>query len=436
MLQLSTITLFLLPWIPAFLCKVTTEEEFTILEGDSLTIPCHYEPQYASYVKYWCQGSTREFCTTLARTDDHDLTDPAKERVSIFDDPVQLVFTVTMNNMKEGESGWYMCGVEIGGMWTADDIAFTNIKVIHGMSIVNNRISGEEGSTVTIECLYSERYRENEKKWCRSGDPRSCLTTGSDGSYEDSSMAIRDDRTRAFTVTFKKLQMKDTAWYWCSTGHSKEAVHLLVTPQPTTIPPVTNQSIPNLPPAKPITRESWSSHSPMLASVVVCSSVIFLAVVAILVIKFWKLHKSDRVPREVEEMKAKFSGYSRDADDLACVRLLFNEDVSPGCIMVPGNLGDSPNALPCGRVRARRDSIDDGNRVALLELLRSLPVRAALRSAHISLCDIRLLRDDGKDAATVTVRDEGQVVVLEYHLHQGHNGNASFLCLHMEYTMR
>ncbi|MEQ2293024.1 hypothetical protein AMECASPLE_028963 [Ameca splendens] len=131
MLRLSTITLLLLPWIPVFLCKVTTEEEFTVLEGGSLTIPCHYEPQYVSYVKYWCQGRTKEFCTILARTDDHHLTATADQKVNIFDDPVQLVFTVTMNDMKEGESGWYMCGVEIGGMWNADDTSFTNIKVIH-----------------------------------------------------------------------------------------------------------------------------------------------------------------------------------------------------------------------------------------------------------------------------------------------------------------
>lgn len=28
-----------------------------------------------------------------------------------------------------------------------------------GMSIVNSRVSSEEGGTVTVECLYSERYR-------------------------------------------------------------------------------------------------------------------------------------------------------------------------------------------------------------------------------------------------------------------------------------
>lgn len=107
-------------------------EDFAVLEGRSLTVPCHYEPQYASYVKYWCQGRMREFCTSLARTDDHRSANPAVDKVSIFDDPVQQVFTVVLNDLKEADSGWYMCGVEIGSAWNADFVAFTNIKVING----------------------------------------------------------------------------------------------------------------------------------------------------------------------------------------------------------------------------------------------------------------------------------------------------------------
>ncbi len=30
---------------------------------------------------------------------------------------------------------------------------------LSGMTAVNSRLSGEEGSSVTAECLYSERYR-------------------------------------------------------------------------------------------------------------------------------------------------------------------------------------------------------------------------------------------------------------------------------------
>lgn len=110
---------------------MTTSEELVIREGQSIKFPCHYEPQYANYVKYWCQGRTREFCTSLARTDDVGVANP-DDKFSVVDDQVQQVFTVTMKNLKEADSGWYMCGVEIGSGWTADVSTFTYIRVIHG----------------------------------------------------------------------------------------------------------------------------------------------------------------------------------------------------------------------------------------------------------------------------------------------------------------
>lgn len=304
-------------------------EQLAVLEGRSLTVPCHYEPQYASYIKYWCQGRTREFCTSLARTDETRSTNPAEDKVSIFDDPVQQVFTVTMNNLKEGDSGWYLCGVEIGGLLYTDDIAFTNIKVTHGMSVVNSRVSGEEGGSVTVDCLYSERYRQSEKKWCRSGDWSSCLLTGPEGSYGDTSVAITDDRTGTFSVTLKKLQMRDAGWYWCSAGQQKIAVHVLVTPRPTTTsvsvtsPPTLSQTAAHLPPPKPIIKESWSSHSHILGSVVVCSSVMLLVGLAIILGKYWKLHKQDLELRRAKEMKVRFNEFSRDAGDLQSAAVVF-----------------------------------------------------------------------------------------------------------------
>uniref|UniRef100_A0A3P9LWY6 Polymeric immunoglobulin receptor n=1 Tax=Oryzias latipes TaxID=8090 RepID=A0A3P9LWY6_ORYLA len=159
MLQLFLLTLSLLPWMPAFHCEVTVDGEYSVLEGRSLTIPCHYEPKYVGNEKYWCQGKTREFCTILARTDNTRCMNLAVEKVSIFDDPVQLVFTVTMNGLKEEDSGWYMCGVGIKTWWYRDDIGYTYIAVIHGLSAVHSQVSGEKGSSVTVECVYSEKLR-------------------------------------------------------------------------------------------------------------------------------------------------------------------------------------------------------------------------------------------------------------------------------------
>lgn len=115
------------------LALVVTPGDVALLEGRSVTVPCHYDPQYIHHVKYWCQGRMRDFCTTLARTG-HNTGEAhtAEGRVSIFDDPTQLVFTVTMIDLTEKDSGWYWCGVEVGGMWQADDAASMHIKVVHG----------------------------------------------------------------------------------------------------------------------------------------------------------------------------------------------------------------------------------------------------------------------------------------------------------------
>ncbi|KAM8849352.1 polymeric immunoglobulin receptor [Spinachia spinachia] len=316
----------LIPWIPGFLCRGSTEGELSVMEGQSLTVPCHYESQYAGHVKYWCRGKVRGFCTTLARTDP---ADPATGKVSIVDDPVQLVFTVTMSDLKEGDSGWYLCGVEIGSKWTADVVTETYIEVIHGMSVVNSRLSGEEGSSVTVECHYSEKYRDSQKKWCRIGSWSSCVLTGSEGSYDDTSVAIRDDRTRAFTVTLKELQMKDTGWYWCCAGQLQMHVHVIVTPRSwTTAVTVTSPHTPSrapayLPPPEPITKLSWTSHSHIMETFLVCASFLFLVGMAILVRKWWKRHRQDPTLRQVQMIKARHNEYSEDMSDLQSAPVVF-----------------------------------------------------------------------------------------------------------------
>uniref|UniRef100_A0A3B4B6W6 Immunoglobulin domain-containing protein n=1 Tax=Periophthalmus magnuspinnatus TaxID=409849 RepID=A0A3B4B6W6_9GOBI len=111
--------------------------KFAVLEGRSLTIPCHYEPQYASYVKYWCRGRMKDFCTSMARTDEPRTPEMSAQKVMIYDDPVQLVFSITMTQLKEEDSGWYMCGVEIGGIWSADLYVAVHLQVLPRVTTSN-----------------------------------------------------------------------------------------------------------------------------------------------------------------------------------------------------------------------------------------------------------------------------------------------------------
>ncbi|KAM6990213.1 polymeric immunoglobulin receptor [Tautogolabrus adspersus] len=324
--------LSLVIWIPAILCGVITEGEYSVLEGQSVVLPCHYEPQYEHYVKYWCRGTTRDFCSILARTDDLRASNSANNRVSISDDMAQLVFTVTMKNLQKGDTGWYICGVEIGSIWRADVVSFSNIRVIDGMSVVNTQVTGEEGRSVTVECLYSDRYRESRKKWCRSGDWSHCLLTDAGESYEDASVAISDDRIRTYTVTLKKLQLRDTGWYTCSAGKHKMSVQVLVTPRPKDTLSVTSTPAPSqcnaYVPAKPISKESTHSHH--LESWLVCSAIVLLLGVAIFGRKLWKVHnpkyqfiEQGSAPGQGKDNISKLNKYPRDVSDQQDTTVVF-----------------------------------------------------------------------------------------------------------------
>ncbi|XP_020328681.1 polymeric immunoglobulin receptor [Oncorhynchus kisutch] len=289
----------LLSRLPGSLCRVTTVGDLSVLEGRSVMIPCHYGPQYASYVKYWCHGSVKDLCTSLVRSDaPRGPAAAGEDKVAMFDDPVQQVFTVTMTELQKEDSGWYWCGVEVGGVWSADVTASLHINVIQGMSVVNSMVSGEEGTSVTVQCLYSQGYRQHEKRWCRSGDWSSCLVTDGEGWYEDQAVEIRDDLTKAFTVTLKGLARRDTGWYWCAAGQQQVAVYILVTPPSTTAPAPTvtsppeesPQSVPVSPSVSPLPRhiaKGADHHRPLWEFPLMVCGILFILMV--LVLLPWKI---------------------------------------------------------------------------------------------------------------------------------------------------
>lgn len=114
------------------LCTVTTEGERKVLAGQSIIVPCPYSHEDTLNVKYWCQGAIKDFCKTLARTDELDKAPPSDARITIADDQTQNVFTVTMRELKEEDSGWYWCGVEVGGIWSKDSAKSLYISVSQG----------------------------------------------------------------------------------------------------------------------------------------------------------------------------------------------------------------------------------------------------------------------------------------------------------------
>ncbi|XP_077078305.1 polymeric immunoglobulin receptor [Siphateles boraxobius] len=284
------LTILVLGELPGSYFTMTTVGDLAVLEGQSVTVPCHYNPQYISHVKYWCYGRMKDFCSSLARTDDPTKAPNVKGRVTIADDPSQHVFTVSMQDLTEGDSGWYWCGVELGGMWVSDSTASLYISVIQGVSVVNSMVSGDEGRSVTVQCLYSKNLRSSEKRWCRSGNWNSCMVTDSEGTFSSGNVLLHDDKDSMFTVTLTQLEMRDSGWYWCGSGQQHGTVHVSVTPQTTTRATVSPVQYQKTTVRTPSVMSINDSHSrPVWESPLVVFGVVLL--VMIVSLAFWKLRK-------------------------------------------------------------------------------------------------------------------------------------------------
>lgn len=94
--------------------------------------------------------------------------------------------------------------------------------------MASNSVSGEEGGNVTIQCLYSDKLRDEEKKWCRSGDLRSCQTAQDLEPSRGAALQINDTNDGVYTVTLTGLKKTDAGWFWCMAGDVQAPVHINV----------------------------------------------------------------------------------------------------------------------------------------------------------------------------------------------------------------
>uniref|UniRef100_A0AAQ4P119 Ig-like domain-containing protein n=1 Tax=Gasterosteus aculeatus aculeatus TaxID=481459 RepID=A0AAQ4P119_GASAC len=82
----------------------TVTSEVSVKAGGSISIPCLYSSQHTNHVKYLCKGYYWNYCTFAVRTDQKN-----SAKFSISDDKIRRIFTVTVNELTNDDSGWYLC---------------------------------------------------------------------------------------------------------------------------------------------------------------------------------------------------------------------------------------------------------------------------------------------------------------------------------------
>ncbi|XP_059509192.1 uncharacterized protein LOC125462655 [Stegostoma tigrinum] len=82
------------------------------------------------------------------------------------------------------------------------------------------KVTGIVGRSITIDCNYNTRLKDNMKYWCQ-GRTMHCsyLVRTTDPGGQQGRMSIKDNKTQGvFVVTMEGLRMEDAGWYSCGIG--------------------------------------------------------------------------------------------------------------------------------------------------------------------------------------------------------------------------
>ncbi|KAA0710036.1 hypothetical protein E1301_Tti018273 [Triplophysa tibetana] len=230
-----------------------TVSKITARSGGFVTIPCHYHRLFRDNPKYWCKGRNWLTCITM------QTTDPKGKRpgVSFHNNQDELVITMTLTNLSSSDSNRYWCAVKKKGVLRSDIKTYLELTVTEGipdLSVASSMVSSVEGGIITVECLYSEKLRDAEKKWCRSGDRHSCQTAQDIEPSPDAAVQINDTNDGVFRVMLTRLKKTYTGWYWCMAGGLQAPVYINIT----SVHASTTNTRPSSSTVAP-----WSSYTPI-----------------------------------------------------------------------------------------------------------------------------------------------------------------------------
>ncbi|XP_035934895.2 protein CD300H-like isoform X1 [Halichoerus grypus] len=104
------------PWLPVALLllqvpgcsSLSGPTSVTGTVGGSLSVQCQYEEKFREIAKYWCKSPCLGDIVKIEKSD----KEVRSGRVSIRDHPANFTFTVTLENLTEGDAGTYRCGID------------------------------------------------------------------------------------------------------------------------------------------------------------------------------------------------------------------------------------------------------------------------------------------------------------------------------------
>ncbi|CAM4449300.1 unnamed protein product [Leuciscus chuanchicus] len=197
-----TFTLLMIP-------GVVSSMSVTGYSGGGVTITCKYDEGYTDNKKYFCEGQWSG-CTDQIKTNEKYKW-VQSGRFSLYDDTSSSVFTVTIRDLREEDSGTYYCGTERFGI---DPYTEVNLKVLTGQQI--RTVRGYSGGNVIINYKYGMKHTNHLKSVCKTADQ--CFTVINTnrraGWKHDRRFSVYNDRSAGLLLLFiRDLNENDSGEY-------------------------------------------------------------------------------------------------------------------------------------------------------------------------------------------------------------------------------
>ncbi|XP_026131996.1 CMRF35-like molecule 8 isoform X2 [Carassius auratus] len=220
---------FTLLMIPGVLSSISV----TGYSGGGVSITCRYEGKYKNNEKYFCRGEW-SVCTDQIRTNTKNKWVDSGS-FSLYDDTRAAVFTVTIRDLSEEDSGTYYCAVERSGI---DPHTEVNLNVVTADCCQKSiSLSAAAGGSVNISCRYPQSHSADVKFVCRRSGSDLCAEETSVKESRrwsaEGQMQLYDDREQQLlTGIISHVTQQHSAEYWCGVqsdpGHKSFITRVLV----------------------------------------------------------------------------------------------------------------------------------------------------------------------------------------------------------------
>ncbi|XP_056223612.1 polymeric immunoglobulin receptor-like [Seriola aureovittata] len=214
-------------------------------EEGSVSIPCPYDSKYQNNLKYICRGRQPSICLqTVVVTSNRKLNG----KFTLTGDEESGNFTVTITNLTQKDSGWFLCGVERNN--GLDVFSAVKLEVKEWCCVKSISLSGTVGHPLTMQCPYPSQHRTNRKFLCKGNRRNNCeiqVTSQNSGQTRNRFTLQDDASSSSFSVRITELRAGDAGTYWCGSDSQWSIgdytkIHLSAVFPTRTIIPITSQT--------------------------------------------------------------------------------------------------------------------------------------------------------------------------------------------------